>query len=50
VVFTPADRVFLAALLQPVPRAVLRRLRLVVRPDTVLRWHRNLMKQRHANI
>jgi hypothetical protein len=25
-------------------------LRLLVRPDTVLRWHRNLMRQRHANI
>ena len=46
----PADRAFLAALLQPLPRTVLRRLRLLVRPDTVLRWHRNLMRQRHANI
>jgi putative transposase len=50
VTFTPADRAFLAALLQPLPRSVLRRLRLVVQPDTVLRWHRNLMKQRHATI
>jgi hypothetical protein len=33
----------------PLPREALRRLRLLVRPDTVLRWHRNLMKQRHAN-
>jgi transposase InsO family protein len=24
-------------------------LRLIVRPDTVLRWHRDLMSQRHAN-
>jgi transposase len=48
--FTPADRAFLAALLHPLPRGVLRRLRLIVRPDTVLRWHRNLMKQRHANM
>ena len=37
--FASADRAFLAALLQPVPRVVLRRLRLVVRPDTVLGWH-----------
>jgi transposase len=49
VTFTPADRAFLAALLQPLPRSVLRRLRLVVRPDTILRWHRNLIKQRHAH-
>jgi transposase InsO family protein len=47
--FAPEDRAFLAALLQPLPREVLRRLRLIVRPDTVLRWHRDLMKQRHAN-
>ncbi|MDH6144373.1 putative transposase [Kitasatospora sp. GP30] len=46
--FAPEDRVFLAALLAPLPREVLRRLRLLVRPDTVLRWHRDLMKQRHA--
>ena len=50
VTFTPADRAFLAALLQPLPRAVLRRLQLLVRPDTVLRWHRDLMRARHANI
>ena len=50
VTFTPADRAFLAALLQPLPRAVLRRLRLLVRPDTVLRWHRDLIRARHANI
>ncbi len=48
--FTPADRAFLAALLQPLPRTVLRRLRLLVRPDTVLRWHRNLMRRRHADL
>ncbi|MFI2207805.1 integrase core domain-containing protein [Streptomyces sp. NPDC020192] len=45
---SPEVRVFLAALLVPLPRQVLRRLRLLVRPDTVLRWHRDLMKQRHA--
>ncbi|MEV2271983.1 helix-turn-helix domain-containing protein [Nonomuraea africana] len=32
----------------PLPREVLRRLRLLVRPDTILRWHRNLLRQRHA--
>jgi transposase len=50
VTFTPVDRALLAALLQPLPRSVLRRMRLVVRPDTVLRLHRNLMKQRHAHL
>jgi putative transposase len=46
--FDASDRAFLAALLNPVPRAVLRRVRLLVRPDTVLRWHRNLLARRHA--
>ncbi|MGW6151544.1 hypothetical protein ACWFRM_00070 [Streptomyces sp. NPDC055144] len=46
--FTAEDRAFLAALLVPPPRQVLRRLRLLVRPDTVLRWHRDLIKRRHA--
>jgi hypothetical protein len=36
--FTPTDRAFLAALLHRLPRHVLRRTRLLVRPDTVLRW------------
>jgi putative transposase len=49
-IFTPADRAFLAALLHPLPRTVLRRLQLLIRPDTVLRWHRDLMRQRHADI
>ncbi len=48
--FAPEDRAFLAAFLAPLPRQVLRRLRLLVRPDTVLRWHHNLVKQRHARI
>src|SRR5882757_9035993 len=46
--FAGEDRAFLAALLTSLPREVLRRLRLLVRPDTVLRWHRDLLKQRHA--
>jgi putative transposase len=37
--FDPSDRAFLAALLHRLPRDVLRRVRLLVRPDTVLRWH-----------
>ena len=46
--FTAADRALLAALLHRLPRQTLRRLRLLVRPDTVLRWHRNLIASRHA--
>ncbi|MBE1582231.1 hypothetical protein ACFPOI_44065 [Nonomuraea angiospora] len=46
--FAPEDRAFLAALLAPLPRDVLRRVRLLVRPDTVMRWHRDLVKLRHA--
>ncbi|GAA4102427.1 helix-turn-helix domain-containing protein [Nonomuraea soli] len=46
--FAPEGRLFLAALLSSLPRAVLRRLRLVVRPDTILRWHREIVKRRHA--
>jgi len=42
------DRAFLAALLVPLSRATVRRLRLLVSPDTVLRWHRDLVKHRHA--
>ena len=47
--FAQEDRAFLAALLQPLPREALRRARLIMRPDTVLRWYRAVMKQRHAN-
>ncbi|WP_344617326.1 hypothetical protein [Dactylosporangium salmoneum] len=46
--FDPIDRAFLAALLHRLPRSVLCRLRLLVRPDTVLRWHRDLLARRHA--
>jgi hypothetical protein len=46
--FTRADRAWLAALLHPLPRDVLNHLRLLVRPDTVLRWHRDLIGRRHA--
>ncbi|MEB8338112.1 hypothetical protein [Streptomyces endophyticus] len=45
---TPEDRAFPAALLTPLPRQALHRLRLLVQPDTVLRWHRDLTKRRHA--
>ncbi len=48
--FDGSDRAFLAALLHWLPRDVLRRLRLLVRPDTVLRWHRDLLGRRHAAV
>ena len=46
--FSPADRAFLAALLHNLPRKVLGRFRLLIRPDTVLRSHRHLLTRRHA--
>jgi transposase len=46
--FTRIDRAWLAALLHPLPRTVLHQLRLLVRPETVLRWHRDLIARRHA--
>jgi transposase len=46
--FTPPDRALLAALLHRLRPQTLRRMRLLVRPDTVLRWHRDLIKGRHA--
>lgn len=46
--FTTTDRVFLAGLLHQLPMDKLRPLLLLVRPDTVLRWHRDLIKRHHA--
>ena len=46
--FTPGDRALVAALLHRLPRNVLKRLHLVVRPDTVLRWHRDVVARRRA--
>ncbi|MGZ4556999.1 MAG: helix-turn-helix domain-containing protein [Mycobacteriaceae bacterium] len=46
--FEPADRALLGALLHRLPRPSLHRLRLLVRPDTILRWHRDLLARRHA--
>lgn len=48
--FEPADRAWLAALLHQLPRRSLHRLRLLVRPDTILHWHRDLVARRHAVI
>jgi transposase len=46
---TSADRALLAALLHRLPRLRLQQLRLIVSPDTILRWHRDLIRRRHAN-
>ncbi|MEU4770182.1 integrase core domain-containing protein [Actinosynnema sp. NPDC023794] len=46
--FSPGDRAFLTALLHRLPVGTLRRLRLLVRPETVLRRHRDLLARRHA--
>lgn len=46
--FTAPDRAILAALLHGLRPEALYRLRLLVRPDTVLRWHRGLIAGRHA--
>jgi len=46
--FSPSDRAFPAALPHRFPSQVLRRIRLVVRPDRVLRRHRDLIARRHA--
>ncbi|OHV40199.1 integrase [Parafrankia soli] len=46
--FQPADRALLAALLHALPRPTLRGLRLLVRPETVLRWHRTLIARHHG--
>ncbi|GAA1908420.1 hypothetical protein GCM10009753_44570 [Streptantibioticus ferralitis] len=46
--FTDTDRAVLAGLLHHLPMDKLRHLLLLVRPDTILRWHRDLLKRRHA--
>ncbi|MEV0408340.1 integrase core domain-containing protein [Actinoallomurus sp. NPDC050550] len=46
--FTAPDRAFLAALLHRLTPEALRQVRLLVRPDTVLCWHRDLVRRRHA--
>lgn len=48
--FTLGDRAFLAALLHRIPSEALRKIRVVVRPDTVLRWHRDMVARRHAAV
>jgi putative transposase len=48
--FEPVDRAWQAALLHPLPRLTMRRRRLLVRPDTILKWHRDLIARRHAAV
>jgi len=43
-----ADRALLAALLGVIPKARRRGLRLLVTPDTILRWHRDIVRRRWA--
>ena len=43
-----ADRALLAALLGVIPKARRHRLRLLVTPDTILRWHRDIVRRRWA--
>ena len=40
-----ADRALLATLLGVIPRARRQRLRLLVTPDTILRWHRDIVRR-----
>src|SRR6266487_1208569 len=41
-----ADRALLAALLSVIPKARRQGLRLLITPDTILRWHRNIVRRR----
>ncbi len=43
-----ADRTLLAAPLSVVPKARHQVLRLLVTPDTILRWHRDIVRRRWA--
>jgi putative transposase len=43
-----ADRALMAALLGVIPKARRQGLRLLVTPDTILRWHRDIVRRRWA--
>src|ERR1700761_2905913 len=43
-----ADRALLAALLSVIPKARRQGLKLLVTPDTILRWHRDIVRRRAA--
>ena len=45
---TWADRALLATLLSVIPKARRQGLRLLVTPDTILRWHRDIVRRRWA--
>src|SRR5450631_1487289 len=45
---TWADRALLAVLLGVIPKARRHGLRLLVTPDTILRWHRDIIRRRRA--
>jgi putative transposase len=45
---TWADRALLVALLSVIPKARRHGLRLLVTPDTILRWHRGIVRRRWA--
>ena len=45
---TWADRALLATLLGVIPKARRQGLRLLVTPDTILRWHREIIRRRWA--
>ena len=46
---TRADRVLLAALLSVIPKARHQGLRLLVTPDTMVRWHRDIVRRHWAS-
>lgn len=48
--FEPAGRVRLAEPLSTLPRPALQNLWLLVRPDTILRWHRDMLARRRAAV
>ena len=43
-----ADRALLAALLGVIPKARCQGLRLLITPDTIVRWHRDIVRRRRA--
>ena len=45
---TRADRALLATLLSVIPKARRQGLRLLITPDTILRWHRDIVRRRWA--
>src|ERR1022692_1302921 len=44
-----ADRALLATLLSVIPKARRQGLRLLVTPETILRWHRDIVRRRWGN-